>query len=273
MLIVVFNSKYAFAIVLGCFIANTTSSLGWYDMVFGTLATLVAVIPMIFIKKIYISALMPVLSNMFIVPLELGLAFGKEMLAPAAFWYNVFTVGLGEFVVLYFIGIPLIISISKNEALTTLLDFDTTNLRFKNKYLSISNMLAFALAAVGIVLYFAYPMFQILSDGKTINNSAFVATYQNHQFYMVGLITSAILYLLGFLLIKNRIIKLCVIIFCMLANITLAVVLGININACFSYVYYYLYFIYVALLIFPFVFDKQKEDIEEKIVIIDESEI
>ena len=39
-LLVFFNPKYALPIVLGTFISNTTSSLGWYDMVFGTAATL-----------------------------------------------------------------------------------------------------------------------------------------------------------------------------------------------------------------------------------------
>ena len=272
-LIVLFNPKYAFAIVLGCFIANTTSTLGWPDMVFGTLATALAVIPMIFVRKIFISAAFPVISNMFIVPLELGIAFGNEMFAPAAFWYNVATVGLGEFVVLYFIGIPLMLSISKNEGLTELLEFDTTNLRFKNKYLTFANMLVFALAAVGVVLYCAYPMFQTVNGTETINNSSFVATCANHQFYMIGLVTSAVLYLIGFFFVKNRNVKLGIIIFCMLANTTLAIVLGLNINECFKYVYYYLYFIYVVLLIVPFIFDKTKEINEEELEIMDESEI
>lgn len=72
----VLNPKYALSLILGCFIANTTSSLGWYDMLFGTLATALAIIPMIFIRKMPIAALFPVISNAIIVPLELGLAFG-----------------------------------------------------------------------------------------------------------------------------------------------------------------------------------------------------
>ena len=43
MLLVVLNPKFSFALILGCFISNTTSSLGWYDMVFGTLATVIAI--------------------------------------------------------------------------------------------------------------------------------------------------------------------------------------------------------------------------------------
>ena len=129
-LIAVFNPKFIPALIIGCFIANTTSSLGWYDMLFGTLATTIALIPMIFIKKIDISSLMkliiasilPVISNAFIVSIELGIAF--DMFQPVVFWYNVLTVGFGEAVVLYLVGVPLFIGLSKNDAIVTLLEFD-----------------------------------------------------------------------------------------------------------------------------------------------------
>ena len=66
-LLVFFNPKYIYSIIIGCFIANTTSSLGWYDMVFGTLATTLAVLPMIKTKRISVAALYPVISNALIV--------------------------------------------------------------------------------------------------------------------------------------------------------------------------------------------------------------
>ena len=50
-LLVVLNPKFSISLIIGCLIANTTSSLGWYDLVFGTLATVIAIIPMCFIKK------------------------------------------------------------------------------------------------------------------------------------------------------------------------------------------------------------------------------
>ena len=83
-LLVFFNPKYAYAIILGCFVANTTSSLGWYDMVFGTLATTLAVLPMLKCKRISIAGLFPVISNAIIISLELWLAF-KE---PGVLFYN-----------------------------------------------------------------------------------------------------------------------------------------------------------------------------------------
>ena len=73
-LLVVLNPKFSFALILDCFIANTTSSLWWYDMLFGTLATTLAIIPMCFIRKMPIAAIFPVIFNGFIVSIELGLA-------------------------------------------------------------------------------------------------------------------------------------------------------------------------------------------------------
>ena len=110
-LLVFFNPKFIVALIIGCFISNTTSPLGWWDMVFGTLATTLALIPMLKIKNIYISALMPVISNAIIVAIELYFSLN---IAPI--WLSMITVGIGEAAVLYLVGIPLMISINKNPA-------------------------------------------------------------------------------------------------------------------------------------------------------------
>lgn len=111
-LLVVIKPRYALAMIIGCFVANIPSTLGWYDMIFGTFATAVAVIPMTKIKKLPIAAILPVISNGFIIALELGIAF--DMLDPAAFWFNVLTIALGEAAVLYVIGIPVMYFIKKS---------------------------------------------------------------------------------------------------------------------------------------------------------------
>ena len=159
-LLVVLNPKFAFALILGCFISNTTSSLGWYDMVLGTLSTIIAIIPMCFIRKMPIAAIFPVISNAFIVSLELGIAFN---LWNEAFWYNVFTIALGEAIVLYLLGIPLTCAIAKNESLCILMELD------KDKAVSIHFLNVYAILALGffvlnIILYFAYPMYSISKD-------------------------------------------------------------------------------------------------------------
>ena len=66
-------------------------------MGFGTLATILAVLPMLKIKRLELASIFPVLSNAIIVSVELGLAF--DLFMPEAFWFNVLTVGLGEAVV------------------------------------------------------------------------------------------------------------------------------------------------------------------------------
>lgn len=126
-LLVFFNPKYAYAIILGCFVANTTSSLGWYDMVFGTLATTLAVLPMIKVKKIWLAALFPVISNAIIISLELWLAF-KE---PGVLFLNMATIALGEAGVLYVLGIPFYLGICQNDRLCELLEIDNSKYRRK----------------------------------------------------------------------------------------------------------------------------------------------
>ena len=121
-LLVVLNPKYALALILGCFIANTTSPLGWYDLVFGTLATSIAVILMTRVKNVWIAALFPVLSNGIIIALELGIAF--DMLTLDAYLFNALTVGLGELGVLYLVGIPVIYVIKKNQKLAEFIGFE-----------------------------------------------------------------------------------------------------------------------------------------------------
>lgn len=155
LLLVILNPKYVYALIIGCFVANMTSSLGAYDMFFGTLATTLAIIPMTRIKRCEVACLFPVISNAFIIAVELGLAF--DMFAPEVFWFNVLTVGFGEAVVLYFIGIPMLCSIIKNTKLCEIMDFDNSDVKTMIKY-SKTQGISFMLGALLIVFYFAYPI-------------------------------------------------------------------------------------------------------------------
>ena len=132
-LLVLYKKRYAVSLIIGCFLANIGSSLGPWDMLFGTLATAIAIIPMLFIRNLYISSIFPVISNMLIVPFELGVALGTEYFAPEIFWFNVGTVALGEAVVLYALGIPFMLTISNNKALMNLLKYDDTCIKYKPK--------------------------------------------------------------------------------------------------------------------------------------------
>ena len=92
-----YRKDYAPALIVGCLIANLFSPFGLYDIIFGTLATAVGVIPMYYMKNIYLSALLPIVSNGVIVGIELRLC-GDPLWASMAF------VALGELVVVGILG-------------------------------------------------------------------------------------------------------------------------------------------------------------------------
>lgn len=86
-----YRKDYSVALILGCFIANLFSPLGWYDLVFGVAATAIAVLPMFRVKNIFFAALLPVISNGILVGIELSL-IGEPL------WFSMGTVALGELV-------------------------------------------------------------------------------------------------------------------------------------------------------------------------------
>lgn len=94
-----YRKDYAPALIVGCFIANLFSPMGLMDIIFGTLATAAAVIPMYYMKNIYLAALLPIVSNGIIVGTELTIAFGTHI------WLNMLSVAFGELVVVGIIGI------------------------------------------------------------------------------------------------------------------------------------------------------------------------
>lgn len=95
-----YRKDYCVPLILGCFIANLFSPFGLYDIIFGTLATAAAVIPMYYVRNIWLSSLLPVISNGIIVGFELFLC-GEPL------WFSMGTVALGELVVITVIGCPL----------------------------------------------------------------------------------------------------------------------------------------------------------------------
>ena len=91
-----YRKDYSISLILGCFI----SPRALMDMIFGTLATAIAVIPMFYIKNIWLASLLPVVSNGIIIAIELLVCYGSE----PPVWFNMLTVGAGELVVVTVIG-------------------------------------------------------------------------------------------------------------------------------------------------------------------------
>ena len=103
-----FNKKKIVGLTLGCFLSNLVSPLGLMDIGFGTLATLLACLGIIFCKHLIAAIWFPVILNGIIVGFELYL-IGEPL------WFSMGMVALGELGVMI-IGYILIMLIRKNKA-------------------------------------------------------------------------------------------------------------------------------------------------------------
>ena len=261
-LIAVFNYKYIPGLIIGCFISNIPSSLGWYDMVFGTLATTIALVPMIWVKKLPIASIFPVLSNAFIVAFELCLAFDTMFID--VYFLNVLTVGLGEAVVLFFVGIPLWIGITKNSAIVELLELNVKENNYFKKF-RIAHAIAIALGVTGIILFVAYPMYQAKSvDGELINTTMLDFVIEGNYIPIITIVLS-VLFTISVFVLKNKI-KLIVSIIIALLFFYPLIMLAIQYDYVIMCPYYYGYLVYIALLVIASVVDytrTKKSKIEE----------
>lgn len=114
-------------LALGCFLSNLASPLGIVDWVFGTAATLLAAFGTQAAGKLRIKGvpvlapLPPVLANAMLVGLEVAClseagVFSFSHFSWAAFGAGALSVGLGELVVCYALGLPLILALEKTGA-------------------------------------------------------------------------------------------------------------------------------------------------------------
>ncbi len=105
-------------LTVGCFLANLSSPFGMVDVLCGTAATLLAAIAVRLTRQVrfknipWLAPLFPVLSNAIIIGLEISF-FLPEGLSWAGFAASALSVGLGELVVCYGLGLPLSIAMGK----------------------------------------------------------------------------------------------------------------------------------------------------------------
>lgn len=96
-------------LTLGCLIANLLGSATPWDIVFGTLATLLAAwLTRRLRAKLWLAAAAPVVCNAIIIGLVLHFTFADALL-----WPTIGSVGLGEAVVVYALGVPLILALRR----------------------------------------------------------------------------------------------------------------------------------------------------------------
>ena len=105
-------------LALGCFLANLLGSPMPVDWIFGTAATLLAAIWTSRLHNRYLAPLPPVICTAVIVGAEIALFFMPEASAfLPAFALNALTVGAGEAVACFVLGLPLLHWVSATPAL------------------------------------------------------------------------------------------------------------------------------------------------------------
>ncbi|MGF7397392.1 QueT transporter family protein [Thermoanaerobacterium thermosaccharolyticum] len=116
-----FSSYSILGLFVGCIIANMIGGNGIFDVVFGSLATLISAVITYYIGKSnlrykrYLAPLPPVIINAVIIGIELNVVFNLPLVA-SMLW-----VGLGEMIACYVLGLPLLLYIDKNEKIKEML--------------------------------------------------------------------------------------------------------------------------------------------------------
>lgn len=106
-----FTSAAIPGLTVGCLVANLFTGM-WQDVLFGTLATLLGAVGAYWLRKFpYLVPLPTVLSNTVIVPLVLAFAYR----VPEGIPFLMLTVGLGEVISAYLLGILLLVTLRRYE--------------------------------------------------------------------------------------------------------------------------------------------------------------
>lgn len=117
-LLAFFNPFNAIGITLGVFISNFWSTLGIYDLVFGTLHTFIAMLFIIRSKNIIIASLWPTVFA-FIIGYELSFLAGF-----GSFTEMTIGVMVSEFIIMTLIAVPVFKLLSKNNAFLHAIGYD-----------------------------------------------------------------------------------------------------------------------------------------------------
>lgn len=122
LILILFNPKLSFGLIISTFLANWCfSPFGIIDALVGTLASFVAIIAMLLLKKVPIlTLLMPALANGVIVGYMIyNLSLGTPEQIPFLVPFS--QVAFGEFVVMYLVGLPFYLFIKKRTDIQELL--------------------------------------------------------------------------------------------------------------------------------------------------------
>ena len=108
----IFTTAAIPGLAIGCFVSNLICAAIWQDVVFGTIATLIGAIGTYALRKYkWIAPLPPILANTIIIPLVLSYCYGFE----GGVLYFMLTVGIGEIISVYLLGMILHRSLEKHQ--------------------------------------------------------------------------------------------------------------------------------------------------------------
>lgn len=97
-------------LTIGCLLSNCLTGCAPLDIVFGTVATLLGALGSYALRKYqWLTPIPPILANTIIVPWVLRFAYGAKDAVP----YMMITVGIGEVISCYVLGMLLLLSLKK----------------------------------------------------------------------------------------------------------------------------------------------------------------
>ena len=104
-----FRRDFTIGLTLGCLCANCLSTLGPWDILIGTMATLISCLGISFCKHLFIASLIPVIVN--------GIAIGLELyfVLQINLWLGVGFVALGELICVSVLGYLLFLLLRRNK--------------------------------------------------------------------------------------------------------------------------------------------------------------
>lgn len=108
-----FTSAAIPGLTIGCLLANLFTGCALWDIVFGTLATLLGTLGTRYLSKNskWLAPIYPILANTLIIPFVLRFVYG----APDAIWYLFLTVGIGEILSCGVLGVLLAGALEKSN--------------------------------------------------------------------------------------------------------------------------------------------------------------
>lgn len=272
MMLISYNPIYAISLSIGCLISNLASPMGVIDVVYGTLATIIASVLMIKIKNKYISSLIPTIVNAIVIGLELKFYYELPL------FISMLEVGLGEFVVVTLIGVPLFKSLEKNKHISELLEFKTLSTQtIIDKFFNKKVLLSLSFMIIGLVLYFNLGLYNIETqegyDIYSLSRFTFNIVNNNEYKYIIILLILPILSFISCLCLGSKahyIASAIINLVCVLVLISAI----INIQSGFKetqdarFYFYFVYFLIIVIYdIFQITHKEKQEELEENTLV------